>query len=104
MKDSVKENIFNVIHHSNIFKIRINNSNVLDIYSGVGSFELVYIKRSQKVKFIEKDLNAFKVLKKNLNGLSVTNNVEIINNKVEDSFNSLNLEKYNIFLTRHFPV
>ncbi len=98
LKDSVKENIFNVIHHSNIFKIKINNSNVLDIYSGAGSFGIECISRgAKKVKFIEKDLNAFKVLKKNLNGLSVTHNVEIINNKVEDSFNSLNLEKYNIF-------
>ena len=36
LKDSVKENIFNILKHSNLIKIKIDKSNVLDLYSGVG--------------------------------------------------------------------
>ena len=38
LKDSVKENIFNILIHSNLIKIKIDKSNVLDLYSGIGSF------------------------------------------------------------------
>ena len=40
LKDSVKENIFNILMHSNKIKTRIENANILDLYSGVGSLEL----------------------------------------------------------------
>ena len=32
LKDSVKENIFNILLHSNNFKIKISQANVLDLY------------------------------------------------------------------------
>ena len=48
LKDSVKENIFNVISHSNLFQINLNNAEVLDLYSGVGSFGLECISRGAK--------------------------------------------------------
>ena len=32
LKDSVKENIFNIIKHSNHFNVRINHSKILDLY------------------------------------------------------------------------
>ena len=38
LKDSVKENIFNILLHSNLIKVDLVNSNILDLYSGVGSF------------------------------------------------------------------
>ena len=38
LKDSVKENIFNILKHSKLIKVEIENSNVLDLYSGIGSF------------------------------------------------------------------
>ena len=40
LKDLVKESIFNIISHSNKFEINLFNSNVLDLFSGVGSLEL----------------------------------------------------------------
>ena len=72
LKDSVKENIFNILTHSNVIKTKIENSDVLDLYSGVGSFGIECISRgSQKVTFIEKDKNAFYALKENLQYLSI---------------------------------
>ena len=47
LKDSVKENIFNIISHSNLIDFKLNNSKILDLYSGIGSFGLEAIKRSK---------------------------------------------------------
>ena len=38
LKDLTKESIFNIINHSNKFKINLASSNILDLFSGVGSF------------------------------------------------------------------
>ena len=38
LRDMVKESIINIIVHSNVINIDIKNSNILDLYSGVGSF------------------------------------------------------------------
>ena len=66
LKDSVKENIFNILKHSNLIKIKIENSNVLDLYSGVGSFGIECISRgAQRVTFIENDRYASNLLEKN---------------------------------------
>ena len=48
LKDSVKENIFNIIIHSLKINIEINNANVLDLYSGVGSFGIECLSRGAK--------------------------------------------------------
>ena len=65
LKDSLKENIFNILLHSNLFVIKIKNYNVLDLYSGIGSFGLECISREAKhVTFIEEDLHALQTLKK----------------------------------------
>ena len=48
LKDSVKENIFNIIAHSNLLNINLKNSNILDLYSGIGSFGLECISRGAK--------------------------------------------------------
>ena len=37
LKDLTKESIFNILNHSNKFKVNIVNSVVLDLFSGVGS-------------------------------------------------------------------
>ena len=53
LKDIVKESIFNLIEHSNKFKIEIKNSLVLDLFAGSGSFGLECISRgAKKVVFI----------------------------------------------------
>ena len=35
LKDSVRENIFNILKHSNLINISIQKANILDLYSGV---------------------------------------------------------------------
>ena len=74
LKDSVKENIFNILTHSKEINIQIENAEVLDLYSGIGSFGIECLsRRAKKVTFIEKDPSAVKILKENLLDLSVEN-------------------------------
>ena len=55
LKDSVKENIFNILLHSNLIKVDLVDSNILDLYSGVGSFGIECLSRgAKKVTFVEK--------------------------------------------------
>ena len=97
LKDSVKENIFNILTHSKEIKLQIENTNVLDLYSGIGSFGLECISRGAKrVTFVEKDKIAFKKLKENLIGLSILEKAKIINKNIKDALYKLNKEKYNI--------
>lgn len=68
LKDLTKESIFNIINHSNKFKINLGNSNILDLFSGVGSFGIECLSRGvNKVVFIENYEEALNVLKKKLN-------------------------------------
>ena len=72
LKDSVKENIFNILKHSNLINIEIENSNVLDLYSGCGSFGIESLSRgAKKVTFIDQDLKASNILKENVPAWSV---------------------------------
>ena len=67
LKDLTKESIFNVLIHSNKFNIKLENSNVLDLFSGVGSFGLECLSRgSSNVTFVENYNNVLPVLKKNI--------------------------------------
>ncbi len=97
LKDSVKENIFNILSHSNLFDIKIKNSSVLDLYSGIGSFGLECISRDAKhVTFIEEDFQALDTLKKNLNNLTLVNQTKIINNRIENTSYFDQCDKYDI--------
>ena len=97
LKDSVKENIFNILEHSNIIKTTIEKANVLDVYSGVGSFGLECLSRgAAKVTFIEQNIKAFKILRKNLIHLSVLNQSILINGDIEKFIMSSSEENYSI--------
>ena len=79
IKRLVKENIFNILNHSNEINIKIENSYVLDLYSGIGSFGLECISRgSKEVTFVEKSKEALKILQQNLQNLSALSNAEIV--------------------------
>ena len=66
LRDLVKESVFNLIQHSNKFDCVIDNSNILDLFSGSGSFGIECISRNaKKVVFIENYKEAIEVLKKN---------------------------------------
>ena len=79
LKDLTKESIFNIIDHSNKFKVQIIGANVLDLFSGVGSFGIECLSRgAEKVVFTENYQGVLSVLKKNLINLKHTNNYKIV--------------------------
>jgi 16S rRNA (guanine966-N2)-methyltransferase len=79
LKDLTKESIFNILSHSNKFKIDLENSNILDLFSGVGSFGIECLSRGAKyVVFAEKYNGVLPVLKKNLQSLKSIENYEIL--------------------------
>tara|TARA_Y100000389_G_C17267784_1_gene416355 strand:- start:183 stop:734 length:552 start_codon:yes stop_codon:yes gene_type:complete len=78
LKDIVKESIFNLIQHSKKINLNIEDSLVLDLFSGTGSFGIECLSRgSKKVTFFENYNEAINVLEKNLNSLKNVKNYEI---------------------------
>ena len=98
LRDFVKENIFNIINHSNLINAKIENANVLDLYSGVGSFGIECISRgAKKSTFIENNNKTLIVLKKNLNDLKVEKYTEVLNEKITTFFKRVdNKDKFEI--------
>ena len=85
LKDLTKESIFNLINHSNKFKINLKNAKVLDLFSGVGSFGIECLSRgANEVIFIENYKNVLRILKKNLFSLKSIHNYQIIENNIYD--------------------
>ena len=97
LKDSVKENIFNIIKHSKLIPVKIEKANILDLYSGVGSFGLECISRgANNVTFIEENIEAINKLKDNVIKLSVINQTTLLNKKIENISFLDDEEKYDI--------
>ncbi len=72
LKDIVRESIFNVLDHSSKVSTRINNSKVLDLFSGTGSFGIECLSRgATNVVFFENYLNSLKILKQNILNLEI---------------------------------
>tara|TARA_B100000029_G_scaffold505779_1_gene587104 strand:+ start:1815 stop:2411 length:597 start_codon:yes stop_codon:yes gene_type:complete len=83
LKDMVRENIFNFLAHSNKISRSLEQSNVLDLYSGTGSFGLECVSRqAKKVIFIEKEKEALNILRKNINKLKANEKTKIFSNDV----------------------
>ena len=98
LKDSVRENIYNILNHSNFIDAKIDNCNILDLYSGTGSFGIEGISRgAREVTFVEQDKDALAVLEKNLTNLSIMNQAKIISGKIESILEKYEKEKFNIF-------
>ena len=67
LKDLTKESIFNILNHSKKFKINLENSEILDLFSGVGSFGIECLSRGVKsVIFVENYNGVLPVLKKTI--------------------------------------
>tara|TARA_B100000029_G_C17567502_1_gene955549 strand:- start:564 stop:1124 length:561 start_codon:yes stop_codon:yes gene_type:complete len=91
LKDIVKESIFNLINHSKKININIENSSVLDLFSGTGSFGIECLSRGSKnVIFFENYNEAIKILKKNLDSLKNVKNYKIYK---QNFFNFFSLRK-----------
>ena len=83
LKDLTKESIFNVLKHSNKFSINIENSIILDLFSGVGSFGLECLSRGAKyVTFVENYSGVLPILKKNLSNLETDGNYQVIDEHI----------------------
>ena len=88
LKDLTKESIFNILSHSNKFDIRLKNSNILDLFSGVGSFGLECLSRgASNVTFVENYENVLPILKKNISNLNYQENSVIIEDDIIDNLN-----------------
>ena len=91
LKDLVKESILNILEHSKDSKINLNNSLVLDLFAGTGSFGLECISRgSGKVYFVENYAQSIEILDKNIKKLKCEKKTRVFN---EDVFNFFLNEK-----------
>ena len=98
LKDLTKESLFNILMHSNKFDIRIKSSNILDLFSGIGSFGLECLSRQASfVTFIENYKKVLPILKKNILELNCFDKSKIIEKDLikQINFNTLN-QKFNI--------
>tara|TARA_B100001057_G_scaffold169229_1_gene170025 strand:+ start:2278 stop:2838 length:561 start_codon:yes stop_codon:yes gene_type:complete len=106
LKDLVKESIFNVISHSNEIQIKINNSNILDLFSGSGSFGLEAVSRGAKnVTFVENYQDVLDILEKNISKLDCQKQCQIIRKNCFEYLNTIeeDNQKYDlIFLDPPF--
>ena len=92
LKDLVKESIFNIINHSKKFKIDLENANILDMFSGVGSFGIECLSRGvREVVFVENYQGVIPILKKNLLNLKSVDNYKIIEKDVYNNNKIINL-------------
>jgi len=93
LKDLVRESIFNLLIHSNKFSFKFENSNILDLYAGTGSFGLECISReAENVFFIENEKQTIKTIEKNIKKLKIKKKIKIFSTDVFKS-----LEQKNIF-------
>ena len=98
LKDLTKESIFNILKHSKLFNVELENSNILDLFSGVGSFGLECLSRGAKnVTFVESYKEVLSVLKKNINNLNQQNQTKVIEKDIfaENTLKLLN-DKFDI--------
>ena len=94
LRDYVKENIFNILSHGKKIKLNLENVNILDLYSGVGSFGIECLSRKvDKVVFVEKDPLAFSILKKNISSLKLSDKSKLFFTDIKDYLERFN-EKY----------
>ena len=98
LRDFVKESTFNLIKHSNLIDISLEEARVLDFYSGIGSFGIECISRGAKeITFVESNIKALMTLKKNIANLKIQNKAKIFEKKVISFLKQLNQKnKYEI--------
>lgn len=83
LRDAVKESLFNLLQHSKVLNFELFNSNVLDLFSGVGTFGLECISRNCKhVTFFENYSPALEMLKRNIKNLKCGEKTEIVEKNV----------------------
>tara|TARA_B110001450_G_scaffold33716_1_gene29028 strand:- start:886 stop:1449 length:564 start_codon:yes stop_codon:yes gene_type:complete len=98
LKDLTKESIFNIVTHSNKFNIVLEDSNILDLFSGVGSFGLECLSRgSAKSTFVENYKEVLIILKKNISSLNYEKEAIVIEKDILKTLDYKNFkEKFDI--------
>ena len=98
LKDLVKESIFNILNHSNKFSVSIENSNILDLFSGIGSFGIEALSRkAQQVTFAENYSKVLKILETNIDKFELREKCKIFKKDIfqDELFEELN-DKYDL--------
>ncbi len=91
LRDMVRESIFNILDHSSKASKNLNNSKVLDLFSGTGSFGIECLSRgAKKVIFFENYSNSLKILKKNIFNLKLEHKTKVYET------NAYNLKESNL--------
>ena len=91
LKEIVKQSIFNTVINSNKFNIKLIDANILDLFSGTGSFGIECLSRgAKKVIFFENYHKSIKVLNENIKKLNLEKKSVIFEKNAYD-FNELNL-------------
>ena len=94
LKDLTKESIFNIINHSKKFSINLEGSEILDLFSGTGSFGIECLSRGAKyVIFVENYERILPILKKNLDNLNSQKNYSIYEKNIVNELNLKELKK-----------
>lgn len=94
LKDLARESIFNLLTHSDKISLQLEQSNVLDLYAGTGSFGLECLSRQAKsVCFIEKKKDAIEILEKNIEKLKVENKIKIFINDIFELIKKQNISE-----------
>ena len=105
LRDMVKESIFNILTHSNKFTVQIENSKILDLFSGVGSFGIEALSRKAKeITFVENYSKVIEILEKNINNLGLHDKSKILKFDIfeEYFYQKLNTEFNIIFIDAPF--
>ena len=93
LKDMARESIFNLLIHSNKISCKLENSNILDLYSGTGSFGLECLIKRKQIKFflLKRIKILFRYLEKNINKLELNEKVKIF---INDAFQAIQTSRY----------
>ena len=85
LRDIVRESIFNILEHSSKVSKNIKKANVLDLFSGTGSFGIECLSRgAQQVIFFENYYNSLKILKKNIFNLKLEDRTKVYESNAYD--------------------
>jgi 16S rRNA (guanine966-N2)-methyltransferase len=94
LKDMVRESIFNFLIHSNKIPFKLDGANILDLYSGTGSFGLECLSRgANKIIFSEKEKEAVEILKKNIKKINQIKNTKIF---INDTLSLIKKNSFNL--------
>ena len=95
LKDVVKESVFNLIVHSKLIKLNLRESNILDLFSGSGSFGIECLSRgSTYCKFIDNSNESINTINKNLGNLNIKLHSSVI--KLDAIHPPATTEKYGL--------